>query len=55
MAAAAMIATAEAPKRPSSAKRMEVRPAHNPSIVSRLGIIRLKDGPLYRGRLRRLR
>ena len=31
---------------------MAVRPQHNPIIVIRLGIIRLNDGPLYRGRSR---
>ena len=46
IAPATVIATAAAPKRPSSAKRIEVRPAHNPSRVSRFGTIRLNDGPL---------
>ena len=32
---------------------MAVSPAHRPSMVSRLGTIRLNDGPLKRGRLRR--
>ena len=51
--AATAIATAAEPKRPSSANRIEVSPAHSPSMVSRLGTIRLKDGPLKRGALRR--
>ena len=46
MTPATMIATPAEPNRPSSAKRMAVRPAHNPIIVIRLGMMRLNDSPL---------
>ena len=52
IAAATATETTAAPNRPSNANRMPVSPAHRPSMVSKLGSIRLNDGPLKRGRLR---